>query len=175
MLLPELKAALGIKIRRAELSLAGKLGEKAEKIRSGTHAFLWEAFDSICGEKQLVEKDIVLLYQDAPGFSKEDRFIKNLLGLQDQKRLIVLLATIRRGFDPSTLSVELQTKEEKVAQRRHIIFQISRHGGTNQAPIWGTRMFVDGAEKDRDNIFKRLKSGLRILEFINSRALQSRP
>lgn len=162
---------------------AREFHKEARQIENKTHTFLWEAFDSICSEEQHFEKETTVYSPDNQKFSINDLYIREFLGLRDQKGLTNVLVTLQRSFDLSALSIKLETREGNVAERKSVIFQISKHG-TDEEPIWGTRMFIRGVNNDKeistklnqpDKSLERLINGLRLLEFINSRAEQSRP
>lgn len=151
--------------------------ERAKKAEHEASACLWDGFDSICGEENLIKGEITLFRPNILGFSHEDIFIRKLLGLQDQKELTDLSLRIERSRDLSTFLVKLETREDKVFKRKFILFRISNHG-TKESPIWGSGLSIRRVGKDKEQLesvefnqpeksFERLKNGLRILEFID--------
>lgn len=166
---------------------AKEFPQEAKETEDKIHAFLWDKFSSILdnffGKEAIhrLEKRIILRSPSGPDYSEKHSFIRNLLGLQDQKKRTYLLATIRRSFELSTRKpiaflIKLETREDKVAQRKSIIFQITKHG-TEERTIWGTRMFIGGIERGEEistelnqanKSFERLENGLHLLNFISN-------
>lgn len=173
-----MKESSPLQINFRRVAEAKEFSQEAKEIEDKIHAFLWDEFslvlDDLFGKEAIhrLEKRIILRSPAGPDYSEKHSFIRYLLELQDQKKRTYLLATIRRSFELSTkkpiaLLIKFETREDKVAQRKSIDFQISKHG-TTQKPIWGTRIFVDGIEKSRDNSFERLEKGLHLLNFISN-------
>lgn len=163
-----------------ELNLLQRRVEKArefcqevQKIENETHAFLWREVNSIA---PLLEKRITLYSPMDSRYSPGDLLVRDLLGFQVQEGSTTLLVSIQKSFDLTAFSVKLETREGNVADRKSIIFQISKHG-TDQDPIWGTRMFIGGVNNDREisaelnqpnKSLDRLEIGLDLLNFISN-------
>jgi len=165
-----------INLLQRKIESAKGFRNKALDIENETHAFIWEALDSICGEEPLIEKEITLYSPGDQKFSLKDLYIREILRLRNQEESIDLLVSIRKSFDLSAFSVEAETQERKVADRKSIIFQITKHG-TKEKPIWGTKMFIGGIERGEEistefnqanKSFERLEKGFHLLNFISN-------
>lgn len=158
------------------IQTAKELRREAIDVENKAHAFIWEALGSICGKRLVHEKEAILYSSNDERYSPKDLHVRGILGSLDQKEPTNVLVIIRKSYDDAHFSVKLETREDNVAQRRSIIFHITKHG-TEEKPIWGTKMSIGGIERGEEistqlnqanKSFERLEKGLHLLNFISN-------